>query len=251
MKLPGLTTRTARAGRNERLMRRAVAFAAGLTAMLALAQLALAGTERAANMPSTVLAGYDFTYYIGVPGNVSAIIVVPKLNCTGTPSTGSAIDAGVGIQSVNSYARLALACTPKGVASYTPSLVINGTTKNIASDTAKPGDTVVFAVSQSDTLDTVSVIDLTHKFNATSNGSGSGTGQGILAGDFPALSGGTTLPVPNFGTLAFTTAVTNGYPLGEPDSTYLQTDDLTVNTKVQIKTTTSASNNEAFTTAYT
>ena len=119
MKLPGLTARTARAGRNERLMRRALAFAAGLTATLVLAQPALAATERAANMPSTVLAGYDFTYYIGVPGNVSAIIVVPKLNCTGTPSTGSAIYAGVGIQSVNSYARLALACTPQGVASYT------------------------------------------------------------------------------------------------------------------------------------
>lgn len=250
MKLPGLTARTARAGRNERLMRRALAFAAGLTATLVLAQLALAATERAANMPSTVLAGYDFTYYIGVPGNVSAIIVVPKLNCTGTPSTGSAIDAGVGIQSVNSYARLALACTPQGVASYTPSLVVNGTSKNIASDRAQPGDTVVFAVSQSDTLDTVSVIDLTHKFNATSNGSGSGTGQGILAGDFPVVSGGTTLPVPNFGKLAFTTAVTNGYPLGEPVATYLQTDDLSVNSKVQIKTTTSASNKEAFTTAF-
>ena len=128
--------------------------------------------------------------------------------------------------------------------------MVNGTTKNIASDRAQPGDTVVFAVSQSDTLDTVSVIDLTHKFNATSNGSGSGTGQGILAGDFPADSGGTTLPVPNFGKLAFTTAVTNGYPLGEPVATYLQTDDLSVNSKVQIKTTTSASNKEAFTTAF-
>jgi hypothetical protein len=221
-----------------------------LAATLALAQLALAATERAANMPSTVLAGYDFTYYIGVPGNVSATIVVPKLNCADTPSTGSAIDAGVGIQSVNSYARLALTCTPQGVASYTPSLVVNGTTKNIAGDRARPGDTVVFAVSQSDTMDTVSVIDLTHKFNATSNGSGSGTGQGILAGDFPAVSGGTTLPVPNFGTLAFTAAVTNGYPLGEPVATYLQTDDLTVNSKVQIKTMTSASNKEAFTTAF-
>jgi Peptidase A4 family len=250
VKLPGLTARTARAGRNERRTRRALALAVGLTAMLALAQLALAATERAASMPSTVLAGYDFTYYIGVPGNVSATIVVPKLSCMGTPSTGSAIDAGVGIQSVNSYARLALACTPQGVASYTPSLVVNGTTKNIASDRAQPGDTVVFVVSQSDTIDTVSVIDLTHKFNATSNGSGSGTGQGILAGDFPAVSGGTTLPVPNFGTLAFTAAVTNGYPLGDPVATYLQTDDLTVNSKVQIKTTISASNKEAFTTAF-
>jgi hypothetical protein len=250
VKLPWLTTRTARSGRNERLMRGALAFAAGLMSVLALTQLALAAPERLANLSSTVLAGYDFTYYIGVPGNVSAIIVVPKLNCTGTPSTGSAIDAGVGIQSVNSYARLALACTPHGVASYTPSLVVNGTTKNIASDGAQPGDTVVFAVSQSDTIDTVSVIDLTHKFDATSNGSGSGTGQGILAGDFPAVSGGTTLPIPNFGTLAFTTAVTNGYPLGEPDATYLQTDDLTVNSKIRIKTATSASNKEAFTTVF-
>lgn len=250
MKLPALMTQPARAGRTERLLRAALTFAAGLTATLVLTQPGLAATERTANMPSTVLAGYDFTYYIGVPGNVSAVIVVPKLNCAGTPSTGSAIDAGVGIQSVNSYARLALACTSQGVASYTPSLVVNGTTKNIASDKAQPGDTVVFAVSQSDTLDTVSVIDLTHKFNATSNGSGSGTGQGILAGDFPAVSGGTSLPVPNFGTLAFTTAVTNGYPLGQPDMTYLQTDDLTVNSKVQIKTKTSASNKEAFTTVF-
>ena len=53
-----------------------------------------------------------------------------------------------------------------------------------------------------------------------------------------------------FGRLAFTTAVTNGYPLGEPVATYLQTDDLTVNSKVQIKTTTSASNKEAFTTVF-
>ncbi len=134
MKLPGLTTRITRSGRNKRLVRRALAFAAGLTATLALAQLALAATERAANLPSTVLAGYDFTFYIGVPGAVSAVIVVPKLNCKGTPAAGSGVYAGVGIQSVNSYARLYLACTPRGGASYTPSLVVNATTKNIASD---------------------------------------------------------------------------------------------------------------------
>ena len=128
---------------------------------------------------------------------MSAIIVVPKLNCNGTPRPpGSAIDAGVGIQSVNSYARLSLACTPHGVARYSPSLVVNGTAKNIASDRAQPGDTVEFAVSQSDAIVTVSVIDLTHKFIATSNGTGSGTGEGILAGDFPAVSGATTLGCP-------------------------------------------------------
>jgi hypothetical protein len=230
-------------------MRRALAGAAGLTATLALAQLALAATERAANMPSTVLAGYDFTYYIGVPGNVSAMIVVPKLNCTGTPSTGSAIDAGVGIQSVNSYARLALACTPQGVASYTPSLVVNGTTKNVASDRAQPGDTVLFAVSQSDTLDTVSVIDLTHKFIATSNGGGGGTSEGISAGAYPAASGSTTSAVPNFGIVTFSSALVNGYPLGL-SGTGLQTDDLATGSTLQVETTTSAATPESFTTVF-
>ena len=260
MKLPGGTRRTAGAGdRNRGTVRRAFALAAGLTATLGLAQLGLAATERATNAQSNVLAGYNFGFYIGVPGAVSASIVVPKLNCSATrssttpssttPSAGTAIDPGVGIQSVNSYARLSLACSPQGVASYTPSLVVNGTTKNITSDRAQIGDTVEFAVSQSDAIVTVSVIDLTHKFNATSNGTGSGTGEGILAGDFPAVSGGTTLGVPNFGTLVFSSAVTNGYPLSSSGK-QLQTDDLYSGSTLQIKTTASASNKEAFTTVF-
>ena len=127
--------------------------------------------------------------YIGVPGAVSATIVVPKLNCKATPPAGRSIYVGVGIQSVNSYARLYLACTPQGVARYYPSLVVNGTIKNIASDAAHAGDTIEFAVSQSDSQVTDSVIDMTHKFIVTSNGTGSGTGEGITAGDFPVVSG--------------------------------------------------------------
>ncbi len=139
------------------------------------------------------MAGYNFANYIGVPGAVSAIIVVPKLNCKATPPAGSSIYVGVGIQSVNSYARLYLACTPQGVARYYPSLVVNGTIKNIASDVAHAGDTIEFAVSQSDSQVTDSVIDMTHKFIVTRNGTGSGTGEGITAGDFPVVSGSTTL----------------------------------------------------------
>jgi hypothetical protein len=255
VKLPGATRRTACAGdRNRGTVRRAFALAAGLAATLGLAQLGLAGTERAANAQSNVLAGYNFGFYIGVPGAVSASIVVPKLNCSATRSStttsaGTAIDPGVGIQSVNSYARLSLACSPQGAASYTPSLVVNGTTKNITSDRAQGGDTVEFAVSQSDAIVTVSVIDVTHKFNATSNGTGSGTGEGILAGDFPAVSGGTTLGVPSFGTLVFSSAVTNGYPLGSSGK-QLQTDDLYSGSTLQIKTHASAGNKEAFTTVF-
>ena len=114
---------------------------------------------------------------------------------------------------MNSYARLYLACTPQSVARYYPSLVVNGTIKNIASDAAHAGDTIEFAVSQSDSQVTDSVIDLTHKFIVTRNGTGSGTGEGITAGDFPVVSGSTTFGVPNFGTLAFSSALINGYPL--------------------------------------
>ena len=153
---------------------------------------------------------------------MSAIIVVPKLNCKATPSGGSSIYVGVGIQSVNSYARLYLACTPHRVARYYPSLVVNGTTKNIASDVARPGDTIEFAVSQSVSQVTGSVIDMTHKFIATSNGTGSGTSEGIMAGDFPVISGATS-GVPNFGTLAFSSALINGYPFGSAE-TGLQAD---------------------------
>ena len=123
---------------------------------------------------------------------MSAIIVVPKLNCKATPPAGSSIYVGVGIQSVNSYARLYLACTPQRVARYYPSLLVNGTIKNIASDVAHPGDTIEFAVSQSVSKVTDSVIDMTHKFIATGNGAGSGTSEGIVAGDFPAVSGATS-----------------------------------------------------------
>ena len=131
------------------MMRRALGLAAGLTATLGLAQPALAATAPVTSTQSTVFAGYNFANYIAVPGAVSAIIVVPKLNCKATPPAGSSIYVGVGIQSVNSYARLYLACTPQRVARYYPSLVVNGTIKNIASDVAHPGDTIEFAVSQS------------------------------------------------------------------------------------------------------
>ena len=223
--------------------------ASGLMAPLRLAQPALAATP-VTRTQSTVFAGYDFANYIAVPGAVSAIVVVPKLNCEATPSSGSSIYVGVGIQSVNSYARLYLACTPQRVARYYPSLVVNGSTRNMASDVAHPGDTIEFAVSQSVSKVTDSVIDITHKFIATGNGAGSGTSEGIVGGDFPAVSG-PTATVPNFGTLEFSSALINGYPFGSAE-TGLQADDLYASSTspVQIKTTYSGTNKEAFATVF-
>jgi hypothetical protein len=231
-------------------IRKALGFAAGMTATLGLAQPALAATAPITATQSTVFAGYNFANYIGVPGAVSAIIVVPKLNCKTTLSAGSSIYVGVGIQSVNTYARLYLACTPHRVARYYPSLVINGTTKNIPSDVARAGDRIQFAVSQSDSQATGSVIDMTHRFVATINGTGSGTGEGIMAGDFPVVPGATST-VPNFGTLSFSSALINGYPFGAAE-TGLQVDNLYASSSgpVQIKTTYSASNKEAFATVF-
>ena len=211
--------------RNVAMTPRTLGFAAVLTVIVGLAEPAPAAATAPANTQSTVLAGYNFAGYIGVPGAVSTVIVVPKLNCKATPPAGRSIYVGVGIQSVNSYARLYLACTPRGVARYYPSLVVNGTIKNIASDVAHPGDTIEFAVSQSDSQVTVSVIDMTHKFVVTDNGTGSGTGEGITAGDFAVVSGATTFEVPNFGTLSFSSALINGYPFGSA-GTGLQVDDL-------------------------
>ena len=238
------------------MMRTAVLIAAGLIATLGLVQPAPASpqratTTRAANTPSTTQAGLYFNGYIGVPGAVSAILVVPKLNCGGTTSAGTAVYVGVGIQSVNSYARLYLACTPQGVARSYPSLEVNGTVKDCPSDTAHAGDTIQFAVSQSDSQVTGSVIDETHKFTVTRNGTGSGTGQGITAGDYPAVSGSTTSAVPNFGTLAFSGALINGYPFGSA-GTGLEAVDLATSSTGprQIETTYSASNKEAFETVF-
>ena len=114
-----------------------------------------------------------------------------------------------------------------------------------------PGDTIEFAVSQSDSQVTDSVIDMTHKFIVTRNGTGSGTGEGITAGDFPVVSGSTTFGVPNFGTLAFSSALINGYPFGSA-GTGLQADDLYASSTgpLQIKTAYSASNEEAFATVF-
>ena len=118
------------------MMRRALGLAAGLMATVGLAQPALAATAPPTSTQSTDFAGYDFAGYIAVPGAVSAIIVVPKLSCRATPPAGHAIYVGVGIQSVNSFSRLYLACTAQGVAHYYPSLVVNGTVKAPASDAA-------------------------------------------------------------------------------------------------------------------
>ena len=227
---------------------------AGLTAKPALAQVALARPALTGvpvtRTQSTVFAGYNFANYISVPGAVSAIIVVPRLDCKVTPPAGSSIYVGVGIQSVNSYAWLYLACTPKHVARYYPSLLVNGSPINIASDAAHPGDTVEFAVSQSVSKVTASVIDMTHKFIATANGTGSGTSEGVVAGDFPAVSG-TTSGVPNFGTLTFSSALINGYPFGSTEPG-LQADDLYASSTgpLQIKTIYSASNKEEFATVF-
>jgi alpha-tubulin suppressor-like RCC1 family protein len=214
------------------------------------ARAGLAATGKATTARSTTLAGYNFANYIGVPGAVSAFIIVPKLNCQATPSAGNSMYAGAGIQSVNSYARLYLACTSQGVASYYPSLVVNGSTKDMASDVAQAGDKVEFSVSQSASQVTVSVIDLTHTFIATSNGGGSGTGEGITVGDFPAASG-TTSGVPNFGSLTFIAALINGYPFGSA-SPGLQVNSLYASSTgpLEIQTTYSASNKEAFRTVF-
>ena len=224
--------------------------AAGPAATSGLAQPTLATTAPVTSTQSTVFAGDNFANYIAVPGAVSAIIVVPKLNCKASPPPGSAIYAGVGIGSVNSYARLYLACTPHRVANYYPSLLLNGTPKNFVGDTARPGDTIEFAVSQSVSQVTTSVVDMTHKFIATSTGSGSGTSEGITAGDFPVVSG-TAAAVPNFGTLVFSSALINGYPFGLA-GTGLQADNLYASSTgpVQVKTTYSATNKEAFATVF-
>ncbi|HUC15921.1 MAG TPA: hypothetical protein VMS00_15835 [Acidimicrobiales bacterium] len=232
----------------------ALGFAAALTATLGLAQPAFAATAPITQAQSTVFAGYNFANYIAVPGAVSATIVVPRLNCKATPAAGSSIYVGVGIQSVNTYARLYLACTPRRVASYYPSLLINGNTRNIVNDVAHPGDTIEFAVSQSVSQVTGSVIDVTHKFIATVNGTGSGTSEGILAGDFPVASGATSgaaSGVANFGTLIFSSALINGYPFGSAQ-TGLQADNLyaTSSGPLQIKTTYSATNKEEFATVF-
>jgi hypothetical protein len=234
--------------RNERVLRRTLWFAAGLLAMLGLVQPVVASTTRAttraANAPSTTLGGLYYNGYIGVPGAVSAVIVVPKLNCTGTPSAGSAVVVGVGIQSVNSYARLELACT-QGVPHYYPSLVVNGTSKSFESDAAQPGDTIQFSVSQSNSQSTDSVIDVTHTFVASANGSGSGTGAGITAGAYPV----TGSAVPDFGTLSFSSALINGFPFGSAGKG-LQADDLSTAGALQIKTSYSNGDKEAFATAF-
>jgi hypothetical protein len=159
--------------------------------------------------------------------------------------------AGVGIQSVNSYARLYLACTPRGVASYYPSLLVNGSAKTFANDMARPGDTIEVAVSQSVLHVTISVIDLTHVFIASGNGAGSGTSEGVTVGASPVASGAATSGVPDFGTLVFTSALINGYPFGSA-SPSLQTNDLYASSTgtLEIKSTYSTSNKEAFATVF-
>jgi hypothetical protein len=225
--------------------------AAARTATLRPERSAFAATGKAATVRSTTLAGYNFANYIAVPGAVSAIIIVPKLNCKATPPAGSSMYVGVGIQSVNSYARLYLACTPQGAASYYPSLVVNGSIKNVAGDVAQAGDKVEFAVSQSASQVTDSVIDVTHTFIATGTGSGSGTGAGITVGDYPVASGATTSGVPNFGTLEFIAALINGYPFGAA-SPGLQVDSLYASSTgpLEIQTTYSAINKETFKTVF-
>jgi len=199
---------------------------------------------------STTFAGYNFAGYIAVPGTVTAVAVVPRLNCKATPAAGSSIYVGVGIESVNSQARLYLACTPKHAARYYPSLLVGGTSRNFVRDLAQPGDRVEFEVSQSVSIVTCSVIDLTRKFVVTANGGGGGTSEGILAGDFPGVPGATS-PVPDFGTVAFSSALINGYPFGAA-APNLQTDNLQLSSPgpVQIKTVYSTSNKEIFSTVF-
>ncbi len=232
------------------MMRGAWGSLPALARLIGLAPPALAATAPLTSVQSTVFAGYDFANYIAVPGAVSAIIVVPKLNCKAAPAAGSSMYAGVGIQSVNSYARLYLACGRPGVARYYPSFVVNGTIKNVAGDVAHPGDKVEFAVSQSLSQVTGSVIDLTHKFVATSHGAGSGTSEGVVAGDFPGAPGAPSA-VPRFGTLVFSNALINGYPFGSA-SPGLQTDNLGVSSTgpLQVRTIYSTSNKEAFSTVF-
>lgn len=61
---------------------------------------------------------------------------------------------------------------------------------------------------------TVTVADITHRFVATQSGTGSGTSEGIAAGVFPPAPGSGATGLADFGTITFTGAVVNGYPLG-------------------------------------
>jgi hypothetical protein len=168
-------------------MGKAFASAVGVAAYVALAAVlpASASARDAARatlgtpMKSTVVAGFEYANYVAVPESLSATMVVPKLKCrTGDEQ---AVYAGIGVENETNAAGLVIGCNGKD-AYYWPSLTVINTVKNDPSQAAHPGDKIELSIAQG-SASTVSLIDVTHKFQVKQTGAGDATGDDLLVGE--------------------------------------------------------------------
>jgi hypothetical protein len=179
-------------------------------------QLGLLGGVGTANTPNPGFGGY-LMHQVGTT-SIVAKFEVPKLICTGQftgVGPGAFLIAGPSDRHVFDFAGLILGCTD-GQLDNTEALLVN----NVEYDYTRPiypGDEMMVQLTINPGTTTVQLSDLTggNAFVLTKVGHG-GSANLELVGEDAALDAATNaqLPIPNFGTLHFTSVSIGGNPLG-------------------------------------
>jgi hypothetical protein len=199
-------------------------------------QLGSLETLGRSNTPNPAFGGY-LARQTGAT-SIVAKFEVPKLICTSQftgVGPGAFLISGPGDHHVFSFAGIILGCTD-GQPDNTEALVINGVEYDY-NKPIYPGDELMVLLTINPNVTLVQVSDLTggNTFVLTKTGKG-GVGHLELVGEDAALDADTNeqLPIPNFGTLPFTSASIGGNPLGLVGPT---ADDMRTSAKVlQIST---------------
>ena len=179
-------------------------------------QLGLLNTIGRSNTPNPGFGGY-LTNQVGST-SVVAKFEVPKLICTSQFTgigPGAFLIAGPSDRHVFDFAGLILGCT-NGQPDNTEALLIN----NVEYDFTRPfypGDEMMVQLTINPTTTVVQLSDLTggNAFVLTRVGRG-GSANLELVGEDAVLDAATNeqLPIPNFGTLPFTSVSIGGNPVG-------------------------------------
>jgi hypothetical protein len=191
-----------------------VIIGAGVTTATAHAATGLAPGIHAANLKSSVAAGYLLN---PAPASATAntTFVVPTLTCPASGTQGDApgalIFTGSGASASLSGASVFVVCQ-NGTAFYQASAVVDGTGKMVAVSPA-PGDSITISVSVTATKTGVTFSDTTQSFTKKFKGAGA-TPAVVLDGiDSLVDNTNTQLPNANFHKISFSASKIDGQTL--------------------------------------
>lgn len=181
----------------------------------AVAGPALTPSFSSSNVADTSFAGWAFIPKTAT--SVTALFTVPTLSCTSTHSgiaPGAFVDAGSPSAVKFDAAQVVMECV-NGQPVMRPAVEVNSVS-NTSSAAVYPGDVIKVVVLTSATETVAKVVDMTsgHAFHFGKTGASEPALEEYLIDNSVLARDGNSLPVVDFGMLAFRSAQISGAPIG-------------------------------------